>query len=175
MSKHVNHLITAYIHRQLPSRQRNRVLKHVNDCPECWDALAHEQEIQRDIANVMRTLGQPSKRQLDRLWPSIWSEFIAPRRSRRLVTIPTYGLALGMFMLVAFVAMLLMTGPTQVIAAPFQAAPLRITATATAATTDEPSATTKASQTANPYVLPMPSPAPVVGSVLSSVHYTGGK
>ena len=177
MSNHVQHLITAYVHRQLPRKQRDRVLLHVTMCAECRAILDNEQQIVRDLARQMPQIGQPSRGQLARLWPSIWLEFRTPRK-RGVKWLPSYSLAVMLIVFFVFAVSALVVGPTQAIAAPFQAAPTQILATATLVKTDEPlgQATLEASETANPFTLPMPSPAPIAGlNPVNQVGYVSGR
>src|SRR5437016_9953530 len=93
MSKHIEHLLTAYVHRQLPRKERERVMLHVQLCANCRAALDREELLARDVARLMPLIGQPRRGQLARLWPAIWREFRTPRTSfgRRL---PSCGVVL---------------------------------------------------------------------------------
>jgi len=164
MSKHVHHRIAAYVHHQLSRRERDRVLLHLRDCNDCWDTLIREQELARDVATSMPLIGTPDREQLARIRTNVMNDVRTPR-SPCIHWIPSYGLMLAVFMMCVFVITALVTGPTQVIAAPFQKAPMDITATATLVRTDEPKVEAEASETANPNNKPMPSPAPVIGLI----------
>jgi hypothetical protein len=164
MSKHVHHRIPAYVHHQLSRRERDRVLLHVRNCNECWDKLVREQELARDILSTMPLIGTPAKDQLAKVRTNVLSD-LRTSRSPRIHWIPSYGLMLAVFIMCVFAITALLSGPTQVIAAPFQKAPMEITATATLVRTDEPKIEAEASETANPNNKPMPSPAPVIGLI----------
>ncbi len=170
MRNHVTHLLTAYIHRQLPRDQRDRVLVHVQMCADCRAALAREEMIARDISTAMPLIGQPRRYQLRRLWPSIWAEFRNPR-PRTQSLLPSYGVALVIFVLGACMLSTLFSGPAYAIAAPAQAVTAEIHATSTSVGTDEPTTVAQklpeASETASGSAfLPMASPAPMAGAEL---------
>jgi anti-sigma factor RsiW len=177
MNNHIQHLIIAYVHGQLPRQKRDRVRMHVSVCRECKAALIREQQLARDLTRQMPQIGQPARGQLARLWPSVWMEFRTPRK-RGVKWLPSYSLAIMMIVFCAFAVSALIVGPTQVIAAPFQAAPTEILATATLVKTDEPviQATAEASEPADPFTVPMASPAPIAGiNVMSQVRFVSGK
>jgi anti-sigma factor RsiW len=164
MNQHVQHMITAYVHGQLDRKKRDRVLLHVRFCNECREILIREQTLGRELAQQMPHLGQPTRGQIAKLWPVVWREFSTPRK-RNVQRLPSYSVALMIIVFFAFSISALLIGPTQVIAAPFQAAPTQIVATATLVKTDEPIlVTVEASETANPSTLPMASPAPIAGT-----------
>src|SRR6184192_3644084 len=101
MRKHVNHLLTAYVHRQLSRTDRERVAVHVRLCRECRAALDREELLARDLAVAMPLVGQPRRGQLARLWPAIWREFMTsshhiPNRMTR--WLPSYGVILALIL-----------------------------------------------------------------------------
>ncbi|MEP7286763.1 MAG: zf-HC2 domain-containing protein [Chloroflexota bacterium] len=173
MSNHIHDLIVPYVHRQLSRAQRELVLRHVRECSECYAALSVEQQLVRDLAATMPLVGQPARGQLNRLWPAVWMEFRTPQNHGNR-WLRSYSVALVMLLMFAFGVSAVLVGPTQVIAAPFQAAPTQIKATATLIRTDEPVGlnTPEASETVNPLTLPMPSPAPMAGLAgISQIRY----
>lgn len=67
MSKHVDHLLAAYVEQQLRPEQAARVYQHVLECPRCWAKLARHER----LADELRlSLGQ---------WP-----VLRPNRVRQL-------------------------------------------------------------------------------------------
>ncbi len=176
MRNHVHHLLSAYVHGQLSRAERERVAVHVRLCRECRLALDREQELARDIATTLPLIGRPQRGQLARLWPAIWMEFRTPqhRMSRWL---PSYGMVLVLLLLCAFLLSSLFGGSTYAIAAPLQAIPAEVRATATPAGTGEPtSAGAQASGTASLSYWPLASPAPRAGLLGSPVSADwGGK
>ena len=175
LRKHVNHLLTAYVHGQLSRREQDRVTVHVRLCADCRDALRREEQLARDVTRHMPRVGQPRRGQLARLWPAIWREFRTPPGLRYW---PSYGLVLALMVLCAFVLSSLFTGQTHAIAAPFQAVPAEVRATVTPVRTDEPTADApKPNETANALlILPMASPAPRVESTLvMNIHEYSGQ
>src|SRR5258708_10017366 len=112
----------------------------------------------------MPRIGSPRRGQIARLWPGIWREFRTPQRHSKL---SSYGIACFMIVLCAFCISALFSGPTQVIAAPFQAAPTEIRATATLAVTVDPQTGAEkpeASETAALLSLPPFSPLSFAGT-----------
>jgi len=165
MRNHVDRLLTAYVQGQLSPEKRQRVMVHVRLCAECRVKLEREQQLAYDMKRAMPQVGQPRRGQLARLWPRIWAEFRAPR-SGIMGWLPSYGLVLTLILLGVFVVSSLFGGSAHAIAAPLQAIPAEVQATATAVRTDEPSVaslTPEASETAAvSRVVLMPSPAPKV-------------
>jgi anti-sigma factor RsiW len=67
LSRHIDHLLAAYVERQLKPEQAARVYQHSRQCPRCWARLAHHER----LADELRlSLGQ---------WPSLH-----PNRVRQL-------------------------------------------------------------------------------------------
>jgi anti-sigma factor RsiW len=173
MRNHVRHLLTAYVHGQLTPAQRERVTLHVRSCLECRAALDREEQLARDVIQIMPLIGQPRPNQLARLWPAIWREFRIPPVSLD-HWLPSYGFLLALMLACAFFASALFAGPSHVIAAPVQRVPADIRPTLTPVRTDEPiSVSPQPSETARAAYLPAASPAPLV--VVSSVYSPNGR
>jgi anti-sigma factor RsiW len=173
MRNHVRHLLTAYVHRQLPPAQRERVLLHVRSCPACRAALDREERLTHDLIQYMPQIGQPRPNQLARLWPGIWREFRVPPVSLGR-WLPSYGLLLAVMLACAFFASALFAGPSHAVAAPVQRVPADIRPTLTPVRTDEPtSLSPQPSETARAAYLPAASPAPLV--VVSRVYSPNGR
>jgi hypothetical protein len=173
MPKHVYHLLTAYVHQQLPRAQRIGVAQHVQRCAPCREALAREERLARDLQSTLPLIGQPRQGQLGRLWPAIWAEIKAPRSEKGL-RMPSYGMALALMLVCAFVVSVFFNSPTYATAAPLPPVPAEIQATSTPIFTEQPylartqeSTQPIASQTAFaptvPTLPPMPSPVPNAG------------
>lgn len=179
--RHVYHLITAYVHDQLPPEQVARLLGHIRTCAECSAALDREQRLAHDIAATMPMIGRPRRSQvqdrLARLWPAIWLEFrTSPRGKRTVRWLPSYSLAVALMMLGVFAVSALFAGTTQAIAAPFQPAPTQVHATPTLSVTDQAATEQpQASETASVFVVPKVSPVPLAGTgVARSARYSTG-
>jgi hypothetical protein len=176
MSKHVYHLLTAYVHQQLSGAQRVYVARHVQRCAPCREALAREERLARDLQSTMPLIGQPAQGRLGRLWPTIWAEIKVPRPDKGF-RLPSYGMALALTLVCAIVVSVFFNSPTYATAAPLPPVPAEIQATATPIFTEQPNlARTQestqpiASRTAfapthpnQPILPPMPSPAPYAG------------
>lgn len=166
MRNHVHHLLTAYVHYQLPRAKRERVWRHVQNCPECRAALAREETLVRDLKTRLPLIGRPPRGLLARLWPRIWAEIRRPS-SRYGLRIPSFGVAALLILWGALLVSALFNSPAQASAAPSQPVPAEIKATVTPIYTEEPDVmvlTPKPSRTA--YVsylslLPAASPAPI--------------
>jgi anti-sigma factor RsiW len=164
MRNHVHDLLTAYVHRQLPRKEHNRVLLHLQMCAECRDAMEQELELVRDLKTYMPTIGRPKPGQLARLWPLIWAEFRATQFKRPSFRMPSYSMALVIVLIVCvFITSSLFSMPTFASAAPDQPGPQDVKATATKIYTSEPTSVSYVpSETADAPVPPMASPAPMV-------------
>jgi hypothetical protein len=169
MRNHVDHLLVAYVNRQLRRKDREQVWLHVTMCAECRATLDREEQLARDIATTMPRIGQPRRGQLARLWPRIWAEFRTPPGKPFSRLLPSYGLVFGVFMFVAFGISSLFGGPVHAIAAPHQAVPTEMNPTNTPAYTDEPLfSAPEASETAQGPRYLLPSPAPHAGVFVAS-------
>ncbi len=171
MPKHVYHLLTAYVHHQLPGAQCLIVAQHVQRCAPCRAALAREERLVRDLQSTMPLIGQARQGQLGRLWPAIWAGIKAPR-SNRGFRMPSYGMALALMLVCAVVVSVFFNSPAYATAAPLPPVPAEIQATSTPIFTEQPNlARTQestqpiASRTAfAPTLPPMPSPVPYAGT-----------
>lgn len=143
---HVEHLLTAYVHNELPPHLRRRVARHVDRCDRCYAALRREQELTRSLRGQFTGFGQPRSDQLTRLLPDILAE--AKPRTRRPRLLPGFGVALVMSLVLALLLPVLMTPQAMADYAPDQPAPYMIAATATQSVTDAPQALVLASPTA---------------------------
>ena len=178
MDKHVDHLLTAYVHRQLTRAQRSEVARHIQRCEDCRAALVREQELASDISVYMPQIGQPRRGQLTRLWPTIWREFSLPPVGWS-THISSYGLAVAIMVLFVFAASALFSGTAHADAASFGIGPAAVSATFTpvamigsATATDQPSP----SETASAFTLPMASPIPIAAHVISNdVRFVPGR
>lgn len=180
-SNHVYHLLTAYVHHQLPRAERNRVLLHLQTCPDCWMAMERESQLVHELQAHMPGIGQPERNQLARLWPAIWAEFkTAQTRSKAVIRWSSYGMALALMVLVGiFVTSALFNNPVPAMAAPVQAQPSDVRATWTPVFTEEPitsgdpgakpSLTADAAKVRAVDVRLMASPVPVAASGVISV------
>jgi hypothetical protein len=169
MHNHVDHLLVAYVHRQLRRKEREKVWLHVTMCAECRAALDRAEWLARDIATTMPQIGQPRRGQLARLWPRIWAEFRTPPGKPLSRLLPSYGLVFGVFMFIAFGISSFFGDPSQAIAAPHQAVPTEMNPTNTPAHTDEPVyMLPEASETAQGPRYLSPSPAPHAGIFAAS-------
>lgn len=137
--RHVTHLLTAYIHHELPPHLRSRVEKHVRSCDDCYAALGRERELARLLETRMPTFGAPRPEQLARLLPGILAQTsgstadLPPGRPRAL---PGLGLALVVILLL--VAPVLAGPHAAAQVAPNQPAPYMLQPTATPDITDAP-------------------------------------
>lgn len=178
MSKHVDHLLIAYVHRQLPRAQRNLVASHLKRCPECRAMYAREQELARDMTSFLPQIGQARRGQLARLWPAIWRDFSGPH-ARWPMWLSTYGLAVVMLMLCIFGVSALFVRTDSANAASLGIGPAAVSATFTpvamigsATAVDLPAP----SETASAFSLPMASPIPIAAKVIpGDVRYVQGQ
>lgn len=138
MRYHVDHLLTTYIHDELPPHLRARVTRHVQHCDRCYAALRREEDLTRVLQAEMPLFGAPARGQLNRLLPGILAE-VAPRPAPRSgFQGAGFAVALVVTLLVALFVPTL-TGPRAVADyAPSQPVAPAIAATATQSITDAP-------------------------------------
>jgi anti-sigma factor RsiW len=162
--RHVTHLLTAYVHQQLSARQRDRVHRHLDECPTCRAALAREQFIARDLKQYMPLVGRPERGQLRRLWPRIRTELWQVSPIVKLL--PSFSVIAMMVLIFTISVSALFGGTGHAIAAPNVISNADVKATNTPVRTEEPiggdpAAEVQASQTASPLAIPpQASPAP---------------
>jgi anti-sigma factor RsiW len=139
MRLHVEHLLIAYIHDELPPHLRARVSRHVQHCDWCYAALRREEDLARLLQAEMPVVGTPTRGQLNRLLPGILAEVTprpAPRSSFRGAG---FAVALVVTLLVALFVPALSAPRAVASYAPSQPVGPAIAATATQSTTDTPS------------------------------------
>ncbi|MBX3085884.1 MAG: zf-HC2 domain-containing protein [Anaerolineae bacterium] len=135
---HVNHLLSAYAHRQLSPTMRQRVILHIQECAACRTALEQETRLARDLAAYMPAVGRPAQGQLATLWPNIWSK-VGRRRSRlaHWGNFPSYSMALTILLLMCvFMGSAIFSRPAHAVASPM--VPSDVKATWTPIFTGEP-------------------------------------
>ncbi len=177
MSRHVQHLLVAYIHRQLPPYKRNRVTLHLQKCEECQAALDVERRLSGELATTMALIGRPKRGQIARLWPRVWREFSGSlgngnRPQKWLPSLPSYSLLFLAAVLCVFTISGLFGGQAIAAALPLSPALVQITETPgagkrPATITDVPAtqpATQPADGTAHTHLLPSASPAPLASA-----------
>jgi len=140
------------------------VLAHLQDCEACRIALAHEEQVVRELQLEMPLLGFPKPGRLARLWPNIWAEIQTQGRTDRLGfagRIQSFSMALVGLLLCALLTSAMLAGPTSVNAAALQALPAtaQTTSLTRTATSKAPAWQPTASATA-PASGPTIAPAP---------------
>ncbi len=138
MRTHVTHLLTAYLHDELPPHLNRRVIRHLERCDDCYLAMQRERELVRTLAAQMPVVGVPRPEQLARLLPAILAEVNEPPSRRRPRALPGYGLALVVTLVLAVMVPVLIAPRVAADYAPDQPAPYMIQATATQSVTDSP-------------------------------------
>src|SRR5579859_4067617 len=135
MARHVQHKLVAYVHRQLPLYERNRVFLHLQHCEECRAALDLEQRLTGDLAATMALVGRPYRGQIARLWPVVWRDFSASLASGSSASsirigqkwLPSYGVIVLMVALGLFTVSGLFGGQAIAAALPLSPAYVQIT------------------------------------------------
>lgn len=138
---HVAHLLTAYVHHELPRHLSERVVRHVETCDACYAALTRARDMARFLGAQVPTFGAPRPEQLARLLPGILAEAgdrPAQRQGGRRSFLPGFGLALVLTLILALAVPALASSHVVVERAPDQPAPYMIRATATPGVTDAP-------------------------------------
>lgn len=173
MRYHVTHLLPRYVHGQLNNQQLARITAHVRTCPDCRAALAREEALARQLATRLPRIGQPTRSQLKRLWPRVWTEtFRVPQRAYHVNTRlwSSAGVLFVALLIGAFALAALFGGPTYANAAPNQFVPGDVRMTNTPVHTDAPPEnvigdslnTPPPSITASVVGSPPPAPAPEI-------------
>jgi anti-sigma factor RsiW len=93
--------MTAYVHGELSPRSRRRVVRYIDECPDCYAEYQRQRRLMRELAADMPVFGEPSARQLDRIWAGVQAE-VNRLQPRAWQSRPGYGLA-GMAMLLLLV------------------------------------------------------------------------
>jgi anti-sigma factor RsiW len=138
MNRHVNHLLTSYVHGQLSMVQRARVVNHTRTCPQCRAALAREEHLAADLRRELPRLGQTHSTQLAGMWASVWRDVSPMRRYNLSDWLPGVSVVVVMAVALLFVLPLLAGNGVRVGAAPFPARPVSTSSpTPGAAETDE--------------------------------------
>jgi anti-sigma factor RsiW len=100
--RHCRAELTAYIHKQLSPRRRQRVGHHLNACADCYALYRQLRDVDRDLAASLPLVGQPGRQQLAGMWQGIQAQISAPRR-----TIPVFRLRYGVAMMLAVMSLVL--------------------------------------------------------------------
>lgn len=139
--RHVDHLLTAYLHHELPPHLRQRVERHTRACDRCYAALVRERELVRLLEAQMAVFGNSRPERLARLLPGILDatgpDVALWPQVRRRRALPGLGMALLVIVL-AIAAPALASPRASSMAAPSQPAPYLLAATATPGSTDWP-------------------------------------
>lgn len=138
MRTHVIHLLTAYIHDELPPHLVRRVIRHLETCDDCYLAMRRERDLARSLAAQMPALGVPGTDQLAQLLPAVLGAVKEKPSRRQLRALPGYGLALVVALVLAVMAPVLVMPRVSAEYAPNQPAPWMVQATATQSVTDPP-------------------------------------
>src|SRR5579862_394572 len=140
MRDHVYYLLAAYVNRQLPRRERSRVLLHTQMCSECRAALEREEQLAYDLRTLLPTVGKPEPGQLRRLWPTIWSLYRGTPTDYRPFDqgLKSVGMALVLFAVCVIVTSAVFGGTVHADAAPLPPVPAEMRATDTPVHTDSP-------------------------------------
>lgn len=151
MTEHIEHLLTAYIHDELPVHLRGRVTRHLESCDVCYAAFARERELTRLLTAQLPALSTPRPEQLTRLRGDILAsvgETSARRSQAPQQRLPGWGFALVMSVALLLLMPALVLPGVAAVDAPAQHGPAMIAATATQSLTDAPLAYSVAAVTA---------------------------
>ncbi len=90
MSKHVRHLLAAYLEGQLTPHCAERVRQHIYSCPACYKKLARLEHVAADLQLVLGRNPVPRASQMEQWWMAIKSmPFLpAPRRVTSNILLP---------------------------------------------------------------------------------------
>ncbi|HML22824.1 MAG TPA: zf-HC2 domain-containing protein [Aggregatilinea sp.] len=127
--RHVTHLLTRYVHGQLPPAQSALVVNHVRNCAPCRAALTREESLAAGLRREMPTFGQPTSGQMAQVWAGVWGE-VSTQRPRGGLSGSTWLPGLS-FMVAALLVVLVMLplisqGGIRAEAAPLQPRPAEL-------------------------------------------------
>ncbi len=89
MTKHVDHLLAAYVEQQLDVTRARAVYQHIQECAACRSRLARHEMLVRDIRASIQSRATSSPAQIGRWWSSIkMASTSAVRRQTFPVLIP---------------------------------------------------------------------------------------
>ncbi len=78
MNKHVDHLLAAYVERQLRPEQAARVYRHVMECPGCWAKLARHERLAGELRLSLAQWPALRSYQVRQLWLAASDVSITP-------------------------------------------------------------------------------------------------
>ncbi len=126
--KYCQSRLVAYIHNELPIKQRREVSRHLDNCETCYAVYLQQQDLAHDLANAVPSIGAGFKPDFSRVWVAMYND---SARSRS-VSAP-YSLHYGLVALVVTLLFLipLTMGSNHITLAspPTQPAPLTLRAT----------------------------------------------
>lgn len=95
-------LLPGYIERELTPRQRERVSRHLNVCPDCYVAYIEQRHLTRELANSLPRVGVAATNvpRFDQIRAAVMAEVHQPKRQTRLVD-PRFSIA-ALLLVVAF-------------------------------------------------------------------------
>ena len=99
MSRHVNHLLAAYVDGQLSAAQAARVFNHLRTCQACRDRLSVYDHLADDLRLSLGSWPQASRNDVNRWWDRIAQARVhrqEPRRVRTFAPALVLILALGL-------------------------------------------------------------------------------
>lgn len=85
MSRHVDHLLAAYVDGQLTNRDTARVYNHLRGCQPCRDRLTTYERLSDDLKLVLNDRPQASRGDVDRWWAGIAAARVQPSRPSRVL------------------------------------------------------------------------------------------
>lgn len=124
--RHVTHLLTRYVHGQLPPAARARVVNHVRTCATCRAALAREERMAADLRRELPVVASASAGQMAQIWAGVWREIGAPGQGHHpaLARVPGVSVVLAMVLALAVALPLLAGSGLRADAAPLQPRPI---------------------------------------------------
>lgn len=139
--------LPAYLHRELNPRLRRRVAAHLNNCPACYAAYREQQDIARELQDMLPAFGQTDSVQLGRMWSAVQTEMAQPQRRFQPVFRARYSLGV-VALLVALALPWMLGGQSRALALPMPPTPAGtglqetppVTNATTAATAEAPEA-----------------------------------
>lgn len=167
--RHCRQHLDAYIAGELPPKTRNRLARHLDQCESCYQAYRQHGELRTDLQHGVPLVGKGHAPDFDALWTVIKSEIATAEKPRMSEYPLRLSVALAMFVLLAFLP-LLMSG-RDVTAASLPLQPVPETDVSLTPTGYDPlvvAATVTAAQTKESIFIPLASAPPTVPEPLDS-------
>lgn len=127
--KHCQSRLAAYIHNELPLKQRRDVVRHLDACETCYGVYLQQQDLARELSNAVPLIGAGHKLEFNRVWAAMHNGTGRSRSSSSTHYSIRYGLAALVVTLLFLIPLTMGSQHVTLAAPPTQPAPLTLRAT----------------------------------------------